>query len=182
MFTEQFHHIYSIKEIHVAPSNQAAANIEAEFIRRHKAAATTVLGLMVLTALLCIVAYFSKGFLVEQNNPSLDIALRITILILGLGAVALRRTRFSTMRLQDIGALQGAPGLLYTLQRTTLLVALLGAVTVIMGFTATLVTGNEFYTYGAGLVSFAILLYCYPVRRSWKRALEQFTQTDPPSV
>ncbi len=165
----------------MAPSNEPAAKIDAELIRRHKAAATTVLAFIGVTALLCIVAYFSKGFLVEQNNPSLDIALRITILIFGLGAVALRRTRFSTMRLQDIGALRGASGLLQTLQRTTLLVALLGAATAILGFTATVMTGNEFYTYGAGLVSFAILLYCYPVRRSWKRALAQLVQSDSPS-
>lgn len=165
----------------MAASNQLQPNVESELIRRHKAAATTVLGLIVASVLLCIVAYLSRGFLTEQNNPLLDIGLRITILILGLGAVVLRRTRFSSMRLQDIGALEGASGLLRTLERTTLLVALLGVVTLIMGFAATLMTGNEFYTYGGGLVAIAIFLYCYPARRAWKRVVQQFGQAEQPA-
>src|SRR5207244_2672207 len=110
----------------------------------------------------------------HQDNPSLDIAVRITILIFGLGSVVLRRTRFSAMRLQDIAALQGISGLLRTLVRTTLQVALLGATMVVFGFIATVMTGNDFYTYGAGLVGFVVLLYCYPTRASWQRAIQKF--------
>ncbi len=155
-----------------------AETTKAELVRRHKAAATTVLALIVATILLCAVALVIEGLLVDRQNPVLDMALRITILILGLGAIALRRTRFSAMRLQDIGGLEGASGLLRTLERTTLLVALLGAGTVTMGFLATLATGNSFYTYGAGLVGLAILLYAYPIRRGWERTLQLFTPTD----
>jgi len=91
-----------------------------------------------------------------------------------LGAVALRRTKFAAMRLQDIGALKGASGLLITLQRTTLQVAGLGIVIALVGFIATLVSANDFYAYGAGLVAVAVLLYCYPTRTSWERALLRF--------
>lgn len=176
----QFQH--RLKEIRaLATATQLEPSVESELSRRHKAASTTVLGLIVASVLLCIVAYLSRGFLTEQNNPLLDIALRITILILGLGAVVLRRTRFSSMRLQDIGALEGPSGLLRTLERTTLLVALLGVVTLIMGFAATLMSGNEFYTYGGGLVAIAIFLYCYPVRRAWRRVIQQFDQTEQPA-
>jgi hypothetical protein len=125
-------------------------------------------------ALLCVLAYVSKRFLIPKNNPSLDIAVRITILIFGLGAVALRRTKFAAMRLQDIGALKGASGLLITLQRTTLQVAGLGTVIALVGFIATLMTANDFYAYGASLVAVAVLLYCYPTRTSWERALLRF--------
>lgn len=147
---------------------------EAELLRRHRATATTVASLLVAVVLLSIVARLSKGFFRQQQNPPLDIALRITILIFGLGSVVLRRTKFAAMRLQDIAALQGASGLLKTLEKTTLQLALLGAVIAVMGFTATLLTGNDFYTYGAGLVAIAVLLYCYPMRNSWKRTLQQF--------
>lgn len=152
--------------------------IQEELARRHKAAATTVAGLLVATVLLCVVALLSKKFLVPQSNPSLDIAVRITIMIFGLGSIVLRRTRFSTMRLQDIGALGGAPALLKTLERTTLQVALIGAALSVLGFTATLMTGNEFYTYGAGLIAIVILLYCYPTRTSWQRTILRFAGTD----
>jgi hypothetical protein len=163
-------------------SNLPPEAVERELQRRHKAAATTVLGLLVASILLAIIAYLSKRFLREQPNPALDIALRITILIFGLGSVALRRTRFSTMRLQDIGALAGPSGLLRTLEKTTLQVALLGAAISAMGFVATLMTGNDFYTYGATLVAVAVLLYCFPTQTSWRRTLQQFPPNSASSV
>jgi hypothetical protein len=145
-----------------------------ELNRRHKAAATTVACLLVAVVLLSIVAFLGKGYLREQQNPSLDIGLRIVILFLGLGSIVVRRTRFSTMRLQDIGALQGASGLLITLERTTLQLAVLGAAIAALGFIGTLVTGNERYTYWAGLIAIVVLLYCYPSRRAWTRTLQLF--------
>jgi hypothetical protein len=163
---------------------QSTESIESELLRRHKATATTVAGLMVAAILLAIAAYVSKSFLRQQNNPSLDIALRITILIFGLGSIALRRTRFATMRLQDIGAVAGASGLLRTLEKTTLQVALIGAAISAMGFVATLLTGNDFYTYGASLVAIFVMLYCFPTLSSWRRTLLQFAQApaDPAEV
>ena len=155
-------------------STQSAIISAPEVGRRHKATRTTVVSLLIGVVLLCVLAYVSKRFLIPRNNPSLDIAVRITILIFGLGAVALRRTKFSAMRLQDIGALKGASGLLITLQRTTLQVAALGTLIALVGFIATLMTANDFYAYGAGLVAVAVLLYCYPTRTSWERALLRF--------
>ena len=155
--------------------NESVLSVQTELQTRHKATSTTVLALLVAVVLLSVLAFVSKKFLVPQNNPPLDIAVRITILIFGLGAIALRRTRFATMRLQDIAALKGAHGLLSTLQRTTIQVASIAAIVAAVGFVATLLTGNDFYTYGAGLVAFAVLLYAYPVRTAWERAVKQFT-------
>ena len=155
-------------------STQFAKTYASELDRRHKATRTTVISLLLGVVLLCVLAYVSKRLLIPKNNPSLDIAVRITILIFGLGAVALRRTKFATMRLQDIGALKGASGLLITLQRTTLQVAGLGTLIALVGFIATLMTANDFYAYGAGLVAVAVLLYCYPTRTSWERALLRY--------
>ena len=131
---------------------------------------------MLATVVLAIAAYVSKSILRQQHNPFLDIALRITILIFGLGSIALRRTRFATMRLQDIGALAGASGLLQTLEKTTIQVALIGAAISAVGLIATLLTGNDFYTYGASLVAIFVMLYCFPTRSSWERTLQQFAQ------
>jgi len=155
-------------------SSQVPESMENELLRRHKAAATTVAGLMVATILLAIVAYVSKGFLRQQHNPSLDIALRIAILTFGLGSIALRRTIFATMRLQDIGALGGASALLRTLEKTTMQVALIGAAISAMGFISTILTGNDLYTYGATLVAIFVMLYCFPTLSSWRQTLQQF--------
>lgn len=145
-----------------------------ELASRHRATVTTVRVLLIVTILLAAIAYLVSKSLPPVPNPSLDIAVRITILVFGLGAMALRRTKFATMRLQDIGALKGASGLLITLQRTTLQVAGLAAVIAVVGFVAMLLTGNAFYSYGACLVAIAVLLYGYPVRSSWENALKRF--------
>ena len=149
---------------------------QSELARRHKAAATTVLGLLVATILLSVVAFLAKPYFTEQPNVVLDMAVRIVILILGLGAVVWRRTKFQTMRLQDIAGLAGVTGLLRTLEKTTIQLALLGAAIASIGFIATLMTGNERYTYWAGAIAVIVFVYCYPTRQSWLRALYRFTE------
>ena len=156
-------------------SPKPTASAETELETRHKAAARTVQGLLIAVVLLSVLAFVIKKFLTEQAHPSLHMAVLIAILGLGLGAIAFRRTRFSAMRLQDIAGIRGSSGLLITLQRTTLEIALIGAATALVGFAATLFTGDDTYTYRAGLVAVAVLLYCYPVRNAWKRALQRFS-------
>jgi hypothetical protein len=156
-------------------STALTGNVQAELTRRHKRTATTVLSLLVAVVLLCVLALVSQKFLTPRNNPSLDIAVRVSILIFGLGAIALRRTQFANMRLQDIAALQGASGLLITLQRTTLRVAMIGIGIAVLGFIATLMTAVPLYTYQAGVVAVAVLLYGYPVRTSWEQAVRRFS-------
>ena len=160
-------------------SEQLSSNSQAELIRRHRTAVLTVRALLALTVALSAAAFLGRNHFRHQDNPTLDMALRIAILIFGLGSVVLRRTRFSAMRLQDIAALRGISGLLATLQRTTIQVALLGAAIAVFGFIATFTTGNDFYSYGAGLVGFVVLLYCYPTRTSWQQAVARFG-TEPP--
>ena len=162
-------------------SSAAAPDVKGELARRHAVTARTVLALLIGVVLLCIVGYLSKKFLTPQINPPLDMAVRISILILGLSSIALRRTKFSAMRLQDIASLQGPIGLLATLQKTTIHVALVACVIALIGFAGTLFTGNDFYTYAAGIVAIAVLLYAYPVRRAWETALMRFASDNKSS-
>ena len=103
-------------------------------------------------------------------------AVRIVILIFGIGAVIWRRTKFQPMRLQDIFGLAGVSGLLRTLEKTTIQLAVLGAAIATIGFIATVVTGNEWYTYLAGAVAVLVFVYCYPTKSSWLRALYRFSE------
>lgn len=156
-------------------ATESTTTIQSELVQRHKATARTVRALLIAVVLLCVLAFVSKKFLTQQTNPSLHMAVLIAILVLGLGAIAFRRTKFATMRLQDIAALRGASGLLITLQRTTFQIALIGVAAAVVGFIATLLTGDDSYTYRAGLVAVAVLLYCYPVRSSWEKAVQRFS-------
>jgi len=157
-------------------------SVQSELTRRHKTTATTVVWLLIAVILLCVLAFVSRKFLTLRVSPPLDIAVRISILIFGLGAIALRRTQFANMRLQDIAALQGSSGLLITLQRTTMRVAMIGILIAVLGFVATLVSGIPVYTYQAGVVAVAVLLYGYPVRSSWEQAIRSYAMEDGPDL
>lgn len=158
----------------MATSTNPSPEVLSELASRHKRTRTTVLSLLIAVILLCVVALVSKKFLTPRINPSLDMAIRISILIFGLGAITWRRTKFSAMRLQDIGALKGASGLLATLQRTTVQVALIGTAIGCIGFAGTLITASEYYSYVAGIVGAVVIIYAYPVRSSWERAVQRF--------
>ena len=152
---------------------------QAELARRHKAAATTVLGLIVATVLLAVVAFLARPYLTPQDNAVINMAVRIVILFLGIGAVVWRRTKFQPMRLQDIFGLAGVSGLLKTLEKTTIQLVVLGAAIASIGFIATLVTGNEWYTYLASAVAVLVFVYCYPTKSSWLRTLYRFSEHQP---
>ena len=149
---------------------------QAEVARRHKAAATTVIALFVSTILLSILAFVSRPYLEEKPpNYPLDWAVRLTVLMLGLGAIVWRRNKFSAMRLQDIAGLQGVSGLVRTLEKTTIQIAILAEAIATIGFVTTLVTGNQLYTYWSGAIAAVVLVYCYPTKSSWLKTVYRFT-------
>ena len=75
-----------------------------------------VLALLALDVLLLAISYILAPRMTQRGDQSIVMALWIGILICGLGAFVLRRTRFATMRLKDIAALRGTGGLLKTLR------------------------------------------------------------------
>ena len=152
---------------------------QAELARKHKATATTVGGLLVSIILLSVVAFLIRSRLPQRPNPPLDMAVRIVILIFGLGSIAWRRTKFSTMRLQDIAGVEGVSGLIRTLEKTTLQLAVIGDSIAVVGFIATILTGNDLYTYWASLIALVVLIYCYPTRTSWLKRVYRFTERQP---
>lgn len=154
-------------------------SLEGELTSRHRQTVMIVGGMFALTLLLIILAYGGVRPAPSDMtfDPTLAVALWIAVLMCGLGAVALRRTKFAAMRLQDIAALSGASGLLASLQRTTILVALLGGVIAVMGFIVATLTGEPFDMLRAGFVAIAVLLYCYPRRTAWRRVVEQTQST-----
>jgi hypothetical protein len=163
----------------MSTSSVLPADVQAELIRRHKSTATTVLSLLVAVILLSVLAFVSQKFLVPRNSSLLDMTFRIIVPILGLGAIALRRTRLAKMRLQDIAAIRGAFGLLATLQKTALLMAIIGIAVALIGFVSTLMTGQVWYTYTAAVVAAAILLfYGYPLRPTWEQAVQRYSPTE----
>src|ERR1700741_4813376 len=94
-----------------------------ELSRRPRTATMFVVGFLVLDLALLVIAYFAAERLFRPNDSSLIMGLWIAILVFGLSAFVLRRTRFAAMRLKDVAALKGISGLLKSLQDTTIQIA-----------------------------------------------------------
>lgn len=154
-------------------------DVQAELTRRHKHVSTTVISLLVATILLAIIAFLGRPYYTPRPNTVVDMAVRLLVLFLGLGAIAFRRYRFNPMRLQDIAGLGGPSALLKTLEKTTLQLALVGIGIVIIGFMSTLVMGDDSYTYWSAAVALVVLFSAYPRKSSWTRALNRFTAQQP---
>ena len=146
-----------------------------ELSRRHRVATMFVLGFLVLDVLLLAIAYLAADRLFRPRDPSLAMGLWIAILVFGLGAFVLRRTRFGAMRLKDIAALKGVTGLLKTLQDTTVQIACIGGAIGLMGFMLVILSGDWTYTLRAVGVSMIVLIYGYPFRGAWERVARQLS-------
>jgi len=117
-------------------------NVLEELRRRHRSAATVVVAFLILDVVLLAIAYFAGASLYRTGDPSIIMGLWIAILVFGLGAFVLRRTKFAALRLKDIAAVKGTSALLKTLQDTTIQVASIGGAIALMGFMVTILTGD----------------------------------------
>jgi len=144
-----------------------------ELSRRLRTATMFVVGFLLLDLLLLAVAYLGAERLYRPRDPSLRGGLWIAILVFGLGAFVLRRTKFAAMRLTDIAALRGVSGLLKTLQDTTVQIACIGGAIGLMGFMLVILSGDWTYTLRAVGVSIIVLIYGYPFRSAWERVARQ---------
>jgi hypothetical protein len=144
-----------------------------ELSRRHRTATMFIVGFLILDIVLLALAYFAADRLFRPRDPSLIMALWLAILVFGLGAFVLRRTRFAAMRLKDIAALKGMSGLLKSLQDTTIQVACIGGAIGLMGFMLVILSGDWTFTLRAIGVSAIVLIYGYPFRSAWQRVARQ---------
>lgn len=153
---------------------QTVEGTEGELARRHAAAANVVKLVGIFTLLLMLVAL--SGFLsgAVRFDPTTANALRLVVVFFGVGALVYRRTKFSTMRLQDIGALRGASGLLTTLQTTTVAVSLIAAVIAILGLLISIMTGAGTDMLYFGVIAIAVLFYAYPRRAAWAAVVRAY--------
>jgi len=156
----------------------SAPAVQTELERRHRKASILVLIFLVLDMLLVVMAYFGADRLYRAGAPSTIMGLWIAVLVFGLGAFVLRRTRFAAMRLKDIAALKGISGLLKTLQDTTIQIAFIGGAIALMGFLITMMRGDWTDMLRAGGVSAIVLIYAYPFRSSWERTVRTLSPED----
>ena len=157
---------------------EESENVQNELMRRHRTATVVVVSFLILDIALLAIAFFASARIFRPGDPSIVMALWIAILVCGLGAFVLRRTKFAAMRLKDIAALKGVSGLLKNLQDTTIQVASIGGAVALMGFMITILTGDWTNMLRAGGVAAIVLIYCYPFRSAWERVVIQLRRED----
>jgi hypothetical protein len=171
---------------------QASSGIQDELVRRHDRSLAVVGGVFALATILLLIIGVREIFrplrpmtfkdLVAETlgmaapekapDPVLIMSMWLGVAFLGLGAIYFRRTKFSAIRLRAVAGLRGAAGLLRTLQKTTVLVAMMGAAIAVLGFASALLTGSAGDMLRAWLISTVVLGYAYPRRGAWRRVLE----------
>ncbi|MFL6333340.1 MAG: hypothetical protein ACJ754_08375 [Pyrinomonadaceae bacterium] len=161
---------------------QTVEGTQGEVGRRHAAAARVVSLMFMLTLALGALALIVTPRLKLEVNPVTANTLLFVILFLALGAITFRRTKFNSMRLQDVAALRGVEGLLDTLQRTTVLVALIGGLIALLGFVFALLTSNGTNMLYPGVIAAAVLLYAYPRRAAWGAVVRALADGDADPV
>jgi hypothetical protein len=162
---------------------QTAGNAQDELDRRHRAAARFVSALLMLTlALVALALALTPRLSSPLYNPTSAPYILFVVLFLGLGSIAYRRTKFSAMRLRDIAGLRGASGLLETLQRTTVHVALAGGVVAVLAFIFALTTGDGRNVLYPAVIAVAVLLYCYPRRAAWRSVVNALADSSDEAV
>ena len=157
---------------------QNSAGLQTELARRHRTATLVVVAFFILDIVLLAIAFFATDRIFRPGDPSITMGLWIAVLVFGLGAFVIRRTKFAAMRLKDIAALKGLSGLLKTLQDTTIQVACIGGAIALMGFVITILTGDWTNMLRAGGVSAIVLVYCFPFRSAWERVVVQLERND----
>ena len=155
-----------------------SADLQNELVRKHRSAALTVYAFLALNLVLVAIAYLAKDRIYRPGAPSTVMGLWIAVLVFGLGAFVIRRTRFAVMRLKDITALRGVSGLLKTLHGTTIQIAFLAGAISLMGFVITILKGDWTDMVRAAGVSAIVLIYCFPFRSAWQRTVQQLTPED----
>jgi hypothetical protein len=173
-----------------------------ELARRHRAAEFLVWGAFALIGLLFLIVFVPEYFAplrpakfsdlvaaalgepakAPSYSQTTIVTLWIVLLFLALCSIAYRRAKFNPMRLQDIAALRGLSGLLTTLQRTTVIIALVGVAVAVIGLVITRMTEDWHDMLRAAAVALAVVGYAYPRRRAWEKVARAATREDADPV
>src|SRR5258707_2901155 len=155
-------------------------NVQDELSRRYGKASMVVVAFLVLDVGLVVLAFFASNSIYRAGDPSIVMGLWIAILVFGLGAFVIRRTKFAAMRLTDIAAVKGVSALLKTLQDTTIQVAAIGGAIALMGFVITILTADWTNMLRAGGVAAIVLIYFLPFRGALQPVVTQLPDKQEP--
>jgi hypothetical protein len=129
-----------------------------------------------------VVVYLVIGWLITPS-PSAEAAswgqaFYLAALVMGVSVVFLRRLMLSQLRLR-MAAQRGINALLSNLSTTSIVGAALGDAVAVLGLLAYLLTGETDYCWRLGVIGLLLIIYSFPRRGEWLRAVSSAMQGHP---
>jgi len=158
------------------PAEANGANFDAHY----RPTQIIVISAMILVAAILIVSLVKPDFFsgTASPDPTLAIALRISIAMFAIGIIVFRRVRLQPARLRDIHGISGMNGLFGSLKATTVILAAMCEAIAIMGFGLAYYAGDLLSVRFACALALALLaFYAYPRRQVWQRIVGYVQQT-----
>lgn len=129
------------------------------------------------TIVLILVAWFWAAGIDNSVAPQAITGLWFSIIFLVIASFFLRRVLFSWGNFKKAYEQFGIEGVLKNLQKSTVLLCLLGQIVAIIGFLIATLSVNKFEMLRAGIVALVIFLFNFPRKGIWERVVVNFENT-----
>lgn len=129
---------------------------------------------VIIFQIFTVIALIVGAWFVAQNSENSITSQSImtlwtAVLFIAVGAFALRRLIFNWERLKNTTLLKGIKGLIQSLQINTIILGVLAELVAILGFLITVLSGNKWEMFRAGIVSLVVFLTIFPRKSAWEK-------------
>ncbi len=149
----------------ISPENQAALE------SRYQMTAKVITAQIVFTVAVTAAVWFIAPSNHKSVSPQTVTTLWTAIFFLAIGAFVLRRLFFRWDRLKDIVLLKGIAGLIGTLQRNAILLAVFATLLPIIGAVISVLSGATFEVIRAEIVALIVFIINFPRQSVWRKII-----------
>lgn len=158
---------------------QLTASLNNQLAAAHKTAL-----IIVLTFAMSIVVYMGVGLLKlnlrgAKVQAQLPFAFYAAAAALAIGSILVRRALLHRTKLEVVAVTRGVEGLIKHLLNSTIIAAAIAEVIGLLALVVTFFGGDQNDVIRLSVVGLAVLVWNYPRRSAWERAVYYFAATTP---
>ncbi|PYT08113.1 MAG: hypothetical protein DMF60_05645 [Acidobacteria bacterium] len=158
---------------------QLTASLSSQLASAHKTAL-----IIVLTFAMSIVIYMGVGLLkLNVSGARVQVQLPYTFYgaaaALAIGSILVRRALLHRTKLEVVAVTRGVEGLIKHLLNSTIIAAAIAEVIGILALVVAFFGGDQNDVIRLSVVGLAVLVWNYPRRSAWERAVYYFAATTP---
>lgn len=148
--------------------NEISAENLTELEKRYRMTVFIVLGQIFVSLILVFAGLFIAPKIPTALTEQDFTTIWVGVLFIAVGSFILRRMFFNWERLKNIAILKNISGLLATLQRNSIILAIFALVVAILGLVITALTGNGTDMLRAGVIALVVFVINFPRKKVWK--------------